>query len=426
MRAVFVLGLFTAVLAASEAQAELYGFLRQLDSGRTTDPLVYSGAFDIYLFELASNSKNYDALSLSFRTPSNTFLNTSSLGISAYSSLSGDLANPSAFGFESPDSFIVIPDGVTPLFATRSDGDDFLQADYATIGGVTLVPDNGTRVPAAFFSVPAGTPLSSLDFISGAGISRGGSLDLINLWDPNVPLPAPPTPPVIHEPVVPPVIAPPRPPVVEPEQPPVVTPVVPPTVFPADPPLIDLTQVDPPQEYIPETDPSWTTHVWNPEITQIDWLTWDPVFPTLEWAVDPTDGGINDPNIGEQYQLPESARINLRDLQRELIARWRASQSIDIVGADHDGLPANLVPVADEFFMPPDPWGAQTLFGYAGAEIITGLTNSAFSTAAYSLRYDAAPASFAGVVAPAAAPEPTSAVLLALAAAILSLTRRRN
>jgi hypothetical protein len=159
---------------ASASQAALFGQFVQTATNQSTNPLVYKGTFDTWVFKLtATGGKNYDALSLNFTSGTGAFINT------AFTTYENDAKNPIIFGFTAPDTFFVLPAGATQLSATQVDTANALQSDFTTAGGQILVPGTGVPTTVAAFSVLAGTTLGPFNFLSGSGTSQGGTPDYI-------------------------------------------------------------------------------------------------------------------------------------------------------------------------------------------------------------------------------------------------------
>ena len=167
---VFAFGLGVIVAASSSAatpDSTVLGTFRPLASNQSTDPAIYVGHYDTWVFKVHNAApENVTAFGLSFK---GSFLQT--LGGSNAFFVQEFPMNPvTDHGDEWPETFIVVP----PTFSH-----DLLVApgslvDLATSFEIayTVLPSRplmapGENRPVAFFSVPAGTTMGALNFSGG-------------------------------------------------------------------------------------------------------------------------------------------------------------------------------------------------------------------------------------------------------------------
>src|SRR6476620_2069554 len=137
------------VLFVASSKAALVGSFQQVATGVTTDPTIYSGAFDTWAFEMQSNDLNYDAVDLRFSSPTGSFLNVGG------TTFRNSASNPVFNGHEVPDTFFVVPPG-TVINVLTNDNANALTTAVVLGGAPTLVPNTGAKTVLAFFSVPQG------------------------------------------------------------------------------------------------------------------------------------------------------------------------------------------------------------------------------------------------------------------------------
>ena len=155
--------LIAVALSTATAMATFSTTLTRVETGVTTNSLVYNGAFDSWVFSVAysrSTASTYDGIGFTFSSTTNSFLETGSTTFNTSAS------NPRVFGFEAPDTFFITPQGPPPALLPVVDTSGTLSVLYSPQIFNTLVPTNGVPVPVAYLSMPAGTPIGSFFSLS--------------------------------------------------------------------------------------------------------------------------------------------------------------------------------------------------------------------------------------------------------------------
>jgi hypothetical protein len=164
-----LLFLLIATRFGGVAYGQYLGKFTLAQTNKTTNPLVYNGAYDSYTFQVESfsplDASKYDSVGLYFSSSTSSFLETGSTTFLQVAS------NPTVFGFEAPDTFFVLPAGFhgTPLSVV--DTNSTLSVVFTPQDWISLVPV-GPYTNVAYFSVPAGTPLID----QGIGITYRSTL----------------------------------------------------------------------------------------------------------------------------------------------------------------------------------------------------------------------------------------------------------
>lgn len=154
-------------------RAAVFGTFEKVAGCGSCTPSGTYPAFDTWVFKVRSSFSG-DAMSLDFKAPAGGFFNDV-----PGTSFRDVASNPVQANVEIPETFIVVPTGASPLYATLVDTANELQSDYTTSGGLTLVHFGNTYVPVAFFSVPAGVQLGPANFISGVLAAPGDPIENI-------------------------------------------------------------------------------------------------------------------------------------------------------------------------------------------------------------------------------------------------------
>lgn len=131
---------------------------------RNTHALVFTGQYDVYTL-YAHNPTDFPATSLELTLEGSSFLNLADRTFVAGAEL------PTVFGFETPDTFFVLPDGVDPADVRAVNVEDTstrLSAAYTVAGGAELIPAMGSA-PIATITVPSGTDVSNFRAVSPIG-----------------------------------------------------------------------------------------------------------------------------------------------------------------------------------------------------------------------------------------------------------------
>lgn len=152
--------LLGAVVCEAQTNLSLNSELVLIEAGRTINDLLNAEPYDVYEF-VVTNFNGTAASSVELQLDGD-FLN---LGDTTFKV---GAENPMIFGFEAPDSFFVLPDGVDPadvLAVNVEDSSTRLAASYTIAGGAELIPANGS-VTLATLSTPAGAE-PSIRFIPG-------------------------------------------------------------------------------------------------------------------------------------------------------------------------------------------------------------------------------------------------------------------
>jgi hypothetical protein len=171
----FFATLLIAALPASFSQAAIVGSFRQLETGKT-HPMVLIGPWDTWVFEVQSDDLNYDALELHFTAPTGGFLNNGG------ETFRNTATPPVTFGFETTDTFFIVPPGQV-FDAITEDTPTTLRSAFAVAGAITIVPNNSAKIAVAYFSVNSGEQLGSANFVYGLAVSQGGPIHTITYGD---------------------------------------------------------------------------------------------------------------------------------------------------------------------------------------------------------------------------------------------------
>ena len=132
-----LLFLLIATRFGGVAYGQYLGKFTLAQTNKTTNPLVYNGAYDSYTFQVESfsplDASKYDSVGLYFSSSTSSFLETGSTTFLQVAS------NPTVFGFEAPDTFFVLPAGFhgTPLSVVDTNSTlsvVFTRLDFARAG----------------------------------------------------------------------------------------------------------------------------------------------------------------------------------------------------------------------------------------------------------------------------------------------------
>lgn len=167
----------TLLAVATTAQGQLVGLCPSLvlvRTGATTNDFITPNPFDVYRLNFF-NPNDMPVTSLEINLPGDF------LGLGNTTFKAGP-ENPVLFGFEAPDTFFVLPDGVDPsdvLAVNTVDTSTRLASSFTVAGGADLVPAKGSA-PIATISVPAGVPFERPEVLGRAAIG-GVFVNLLTL-----------------------------------------------------------------------------------------------------------------------------------------------------------------------------------------------------------------------------------------------------
>lgn len=161
----------------SSAQFQIYFELVPVQAGATTSPFVTPDPYDVWEL-VVTNPNPSPATSIEFAVEG-PFLGTADTTFKVGSDI------PVVFGFDAPDTFFVLPDGVDPADVLAVDVEDSatrLAASYTVAGGAELLPGGGVSTTLATLSTPAGANvINDSNLVGGRAVVDGEFVCIGNL-----------------------------------------------------------------------------------------------------------------------------------------------------------------------------------------------------------------------------------------------------